>query len=46
MKNDPKFIFTTSTQASKATDYLLSFIRPAEQSPEETETVVGIGEAA
>ena len=30
MKGDPKFIFTASSQASKAADYILSFSRPAE----------------
>jgi antirestriction protein ArdC len=48
MRNDPRFIFIASTQASKATDYLLAFVRPAEvESEEETESVVGIaGQAA
>jgi len=31
MKNDPKFIFSASTQASKVTDFLMGFVRePAE----------------
>ena len=34
MKDDPKYIFVASTQASKVTDYLLSFVRePAEAEP-------------
>ena len=33
MKNDPKFIFRASTQASKVTDYLMSFVRQAEPQP-------------
>jgi antirestriction protein ArdC len=35
MKSDPSYIFKASTQASKAADYLLSFVRK-----EETVTVV------
>ncbi len=31
MKGDSSFIFKASTQASKTTDFLLSFVRPAEQ---------------
>ena len=27
MKNDPKFIFAASTQASKTTDFLMSFVK-------------------
>ena len=30
MKADPSYIFKASTQASKATDYLLSFVRKPE----------------
>lgn len=32
MKNDPSYIFKASTQASKVTDYLLSFVQePVEE---------------
>jgi antirestriction protein ArdC len=34
MKVDPKFIFTASSQASKAADFLLAFSRPIEAEPE------------
>jgi antirestriction protein ArdC len=34
MKDDPKFIFTASSQASKAADYILSFSRPTADEPE------------
>jgi hypothetical protein len=34
MKSDPRFIFTASTQASKAADYILSFSRKPEDVPE------------
>lgn len=46
MKNDPRYIFTASTQASKVTDYLLAFVRPAEvETPADAEPV-GIVKAA
>jgi len=32
MQNDPKYIFSAATQASKITDYLLSFIGKQNQS--------------
>ncbi|MDB5350144.1 MAG: traC 1 [Planctomycetota bacterium] len=35
MKGDPRFIFSASSQASKAADYLLSFSRPTADVPEE-----------
>jgi antirestriction protein ArdC len=35
MKNDPRFIFTASAQASKATDFILSFSRKPENVPQE-----------
>ena len=35
MKDDPKFIFTASSQSSKAADYLLSFSRPTADVPDE-----------
>jgi antirestriction protein ArdC len=34
MKNDPRFIFVASAQASKAASYLLSFSQKAEEVPE------------
>jgi antirestriction protein ArdC len=34
MKSDSRFIFTASSQASKAADYILSFSRPTEAEPE------------
>jgi antirestriction protein ArdC len=34
MRNDSRFIFTASSQASKAADYILSFSRPTEDEPE------------
>jgi antirestriction protein ArdC len=34
MKNDPRFIFMASAQASKAADFILSFSRQAEESVE------------
>ena len=34
MKDDPKFIFTASSQASKAADFILSFSRPTTDEPE------------
>ena len=37
MKNDPKFIFRASTQASKVTDYLMAFVRQAEPQPVATD---------
>jgi antirestriction protein ArdC len=41
MKNDPRFIFVASAQASKAADYILSFSRPNEAVEEiETESVL------
>lgn len=39
MKDDPRFIFTASSQASKAADFLLSFNRPTADEPE-TEAVL------
>jgi antirestriction protein ArdC len=42
MKGDPSYVFKASTQASKATDFLLSFVRPAAQPAEEE----GVVEAA
>lgn len=41
MKNDPRFIFTASAQASKAADYLLAYSRP--QAAEEMEEAVLAG---
>lgn len=42
MKNDPRFIFTASAQASKAADYLLAFSRPqAAEEPEPEAVLVG-----
>ena len=35
MKDDPRFIFSASSQASKAADYLLSFSRPTADVPEQ-----------
>ena len=35
LQGDPRYIFTASTAASKATDYLLSFSRSQEAQPEE-----------
>ncbi len=35
LKDDPRFIFTASSQASKAADYLLSFSRTAVTEAEE-----------
>ena len=35
LQNDPRYIFTASNAASKATDFLLSFSRPTEAQPEE-----------
>jgi len=40
MKSDPKFIFTASAQASKATDYLLSFSRQEEAGADEAEALL------
>jgi antirestriction protein ArdC len=40
MKDDPKFIFTASSQASKSADYLLSFSRPQAAELDEPETVL------
>jgi len=34
MRSDPAFIFKASTQASKVSDYLLSFVRPIATEPE------------
>jgi antirestriction protein ArdC len=33
MRNDPRFIFMASAQASKATDFILSFSRKPEDVP-------------
>ena len=33
MKNDPKFIFKASTQASRVTDFLMGFVRQAVAEP-------------
>ena len=41
MKDDPKFIFTASSQASKAADYLLSFSRPTADEPEAEAALAG-----
>ena len=41
MKDDPKFIFTASSQASKAADFLLSFSRPTADEVEAEEALVG-----
>ena len=41
MKDDPKFIFTASSQASKAADYLLSFSRPTADEPEAEAVLAG-----
>jgi antirestriction protein ArdC len=41
MRDDPRFIFTASAQASKAADYLLAFSRP--QAAEEVEDAVLVG---
>jgi antirestriction protein ArdC len=41
MKNDPRFIFTASAQASKAADFILSFSRPTGAAEEiESESVL------
>jgi antirestriction protein ArdC len=40
MKNDPKFIFTASAQASKAADYLLDFSRSQEAEVDEPEAAL------
>ncbi len=34
MKDDPSYIFKASTQASKAADYLLAFVKKPEAEPE------------
>ena len=34
MRNDPRFIFVASAQASKAADFILSFSRKSEDVPE------------
>jgi antirestriction protein ArdC len=39
MKNDSNFIFKAAKQASKVTDFLLSFVRQPETKPELVETV-------
>ena len=39
MKNDPNFIFKAAKQASKVTDFLLSFVRQPETKVELAETV-------
>ena len=41
MKSDSRFIFTASSQASKAADYLLSFSRPTADVPEEEAVLTG-----
>jgi antirestriction protein ArdC len=41
MKDDPKFIFTASSQASKAADFILSFSRPTADEPEAESARVG-----
>jgi antirestriction protein ArdC len=43
MRNDPRFIFTASAQASKAADFILSFSRLSEEEvqPETEEVLVG-----
>jgi antirestriction protein ArdC len=43
MKNDSRFIFTASAQASKAADFILSFSRPAEAEPEPEPEVALVG---
>jgi len=40
MKDDPRFIFTASAQASKAADYLLAFSRPQAAEEAEPEAVL------
>jgi antirestriction protein ArdC len=35
MRNDPRFIFMASAQASKAADFILSFSRKVEEAVEE-----------
>lgn len=40
MKDDPRFIFTASAQASKAADYLLAFSRPQAAEEAEQEAVL------
>lgn len=40
MKDDPRFIFTASSQASKAADYLLSFSRHEEAEAVEPEAIL------
>ena len=42
MRNDPRFIFMASAQASKATDFILSFSRKPEEAPEPTEEIVQV----
>ena len=41
MKNDSRFIFTASSQASKAADFLLSFSRPTADEPEAEAVLAG-----
>lgn len=40
LENDPRHIFKASAAASKATDFLLAFIRPTESAVEEEEAAV------
>ena len=40
MKNDPRFIFTASVQASKAADFILSFSRQTEEAVETDDELV------
>jgi antirestriction protein ArdC len=39
LQGDPRYIFTASTAASKASDFLLSFSRPIEAEPESEEAL-------
>lgn len=43
MKDDPKFIFQASAQASKAADFILSFSRPTVVEPEPESEAVLVG---
>ena len=42
MRNDPRFIFTASAQASKAADFILSFSRKPEDVHEQAEEIVQV----
>jgi antirestriction protein ArdC len=42
MKSDPRFIFMASAQASKAADYILSFSRKEEDTPQEENELAAV----